>query len=256
LPEGKKIEKRQTCQVEVSLTYQIILHYNSDLGVELPLQQVTNAQKEMVAACNTVGKPVIVATQMLESMAKNPRPTRAEVSDVTNAIYDGADCVMLSGESAKGKYPVESVKMMNEIILSAERFARDNDVICKIDRFEGPATKDASIARAAVSAAHTEHVKAILALTTHGSLPALLSAYRPQVPILTFCANGKVGRQLMIYRGVHPVLSSGTKGKMEEVVQSAKNMGFLRTGDDVVVVSVEESDEIGRNPTMKIVSVP
>lgn len=219
-----------------------IMVARGDLGVELPLQQVTNAQKEMVAACNAVGKPVIVATQMLESMAKNPRPTRAEVADVTNAIYDGADCVMLSGETAKGKYPVESVKIMNEIILSAERYASEGGVGgVSVRRFEAPSnTFDAAIAKAAVTAADTQKASAILVLTEAMTLPALVSAYRPQVPILCFCPTAKMGRQLMIYRGIHPIVGTGSTS---DAVQDAKDMGFVKPGDSIVVVTLENNDD-------------
>lgn len=156
-----------------------IMVARGDLGVEIPIQQVTNAQKEMVAACNAAGKPVIVATQMLESMAKNPRPTRAEVADVTNAIYDGADCVMLSGETAKGKYPVQVVQTMNEIIASAEHFtkstmpmpnlmARERFVQGQADR--GDKSVDAAVAKAAMTAAEERNAAAIIVLTSHGVL--------------------------------------------------------------------------------------
>jgi pyruvate kinase len=190
-----------------------IMVARGDLGVEIPIQQVTNAQKEMVAACNAAGKPVIVATQMLESsefvsfrlftsaslsslifitlhlhlftrclahtVAKNPRPTRAEVADVTNAIYDGADCVMLSGETAKGKYPVQVVQTMNEIIASAERFtrttmpgpnlmARERFMQGQVER--GDNSVDAAVAKAAMTAAEERNAAAIIVLTSHGVL--------------------------------------------------------------------------------------
>lgn len=139
---------------------------------------------------------MIVATQMLESMAKNPRPTRAEVSDVTNAVYDGADAVMLSGESAKGKYPDDTVRMMNEIILSAERYVSSDAVGSKYvmhggDRslFEPERTIDSAVAKAAVAASLAHETKAILVITDCGTLPPLVSAYRPDCPIVAFVSR-------------------------------------------------------------------
>jgi pyruvate kinase len=240
-----------------------IMVARGDLGVELPIQQVTNAQKEMVAACNAVGKPVIVATQMLESMAKSPRPTRAEVADVTNAVYDGADCVMLSGETAKGKYPVQSVQMMSEIIFSAEGYSRSGgfgSLHARTAAYVGPKTPNGAIAKAAVAAAGERGAAAILVLTNHGALPPLVSAHRPNVPILAFCPSPKVGRQLMLHRGVHPIV--GLEGvslskRPEMAVQNAKSMGFVQSGDHVVIVTNEDFYEgLERTATMKIAVVP
>jgi pyruvate kinase len=241
-----------------------IMVARGDLGVELALQQVTNAQKEMVAACNAAGKPVIVATQMLESMAKNPRPTRAEVADVTNAIYDGADCVMLSGETAKGKYPVESVKIMNDIVLSAERFAAsyssssdDNTSgsnrmfmsLASQQRFQPmEPSMDATIAKAAVTAANSQHATAIMVSSESRTLPALVSAFRPNVPILYMCPNAKLGRLMMIYRGVHPIVGMGT---MQENLQDAQDLGFVQSGDSVIYVTTTQDEA-----TMKLIQVP
>ena len=192
-------------------------------------------------------------------MAKNPRPTRAEVADVTNAIYDGADCVMLSGETAKGKYPVESVKIMNDIILSAERYASEGGIGgASVRRFEAPFHEDAitsfeaAIAKAAVSAADTQRATAILvsSRSLDGTLAKYVSAYRPQIPILCFCASAKLGRQLMIYRGIHPIVGSGSN--VEEAVEDAKNMGFVKAGDSVVYVTLENDTD---TTTMKLVHV-
>ena len=238
-----------------------IMVARGDLGVEIPLQQVTNAQKEMVAACNAAGKPVIVATQMLESMSKSPRPTRAEVSDVTNAVYDGADAVMLSGETAKGKYPAESVKFMNDIILSAERYASSGALWHPHENkfLVSPKNPDSAIARAAVAASQERDCKAILVLTNYGTLPALVAAFRPHVPVLAFCPSAKLGRQLQLYRGVHPIVEvlDGIKPSDRPVhaVEEAKKMGFLQQGDEVVIVGMDD-EPLGRTATMKIVSIP
>ena len=225
-----------------------------DLGVEIPIQQVTNAQKEMVAACNAAGKPVIVATQMLESMAKNPRPTRAEVSDVTNAVYDGADAVMTSGETAKGKYPDLTIKTMNEIILSAEQYAAsgslaslNSSVAPKSSSYIGDSNDPLSaVAEGAVVASSANDCKAILVFTEDGKLPSLVAAYRPTCPIITFCPTSKVARQLILTRGIYPVVGlqdiEGGAAKLDAAMKEVERMGFAAKGDSVVSVYSDLED--------------
>jgi pyruvate kinase len=200
---------------------------------------------------------------MLESMQKSPRPTRAEVADVTNAVYDGADCVMLSGETAKGKFPTETVKFMNEIILSAERYASSDSVghPAKPVSFMSPKTDDGAIAKAAVTAAHERNASAILVLTNHGTLPPLVSANRPKVPIIAFCPSAKIGRLLQVYRGIHPVVNADLAGasttkRAEHAVEDAKRMGYVEAGDEVVIVSMDDDDYLGKTANMMIVTVP
>jgi pyruvate kinase len=252
-------------------------HETSQLGVEIPIQQVTNAQKEMVAACNAVGKPVIVATQMLESMTKAPRPTRAEVADVTNAVYDGADCVMLSGETAKGKYPVQTITMMKEIIVSAERYAANTKAIGHpiAHAFtDTPQTIVSAVAKAAVAASveRNHHCAAILVIlsppTTNAvfdasqpapyTLPGLIASFRPTVPIYTFCHTPKQARQLSLYRGIYPiVLSSTTTGDVTATaMKDAQQLDFISVDDEVVLV--EQTTALGHgddSASMKIVKV-
>eukprot|EP00903_Cladosiphon_okamuranus_P007582 g7355.t1 len=216
-----------------------IMVARGDLGVELPPEQVTNLQKKMVRQCNRVGKPVIVATQMLESMQSNPRPTRAEVSDVTNAVYDGADAVMLSGESAQGKYPVESVEMMRCIIDEAESWKGSNPELVLPDAAEPQATSEMEgIASATVHAAHSLKAKLIVVVTKKGFMARLVAKFRPNVPVMCMCPDQKVGRQLILHRGLHPVVLSPTEAlasSQADAVELAKNAGFCRAGDTVLV---------------------
>ncbi|CAM9980675.1 unnamed protein product, partial [Pylaiella littoralis] len=215
-----------------------IMVARGDLGVELPPEQVTNLQKKMVRQCNRVGKPVIVATQMLESMQTNPRPTRAEVSDVTNAVYDGADAVMLSGESAQGKYPVESVEMMRCIIDEAESWKGSNPELVLPDAAEASATSEMEgIASATVHAAHSLKAKLIVVVTKKGHMARLVAKFRPNVPVMCMCPDVKVGRQLILNRGLHPVVLEppGSLCSQAEAVELAKGAGFCKAGDTVLV---------------------
>jgi len=237
-----------------------------DLGIEIPASQVFVAQKMMIAKCNLAGKPVICATQMLESMTYNPRPTRAEVSDVGNAVLDGADCVMLSGETAKGNYPEEAVHMMHETCLLAEVAVPYVSAFDEL-RTLAPRPTDTveTCAMAAVSASLEQKAGAILVLTTSGSSARLISKYRPVCPILMVTRNEKAARYSHLSRGVYPFhfpekKPDFTKADWQEDVDrrlkwgihNAIKLGVLNEGDVVVCVQGWRGG-MGHTNTVRIV---
>jgi len=204
-----------------------------DLGVELPLEQVPMIQKQVIARASAYGLPVITATQMLESMVNSPRPTRAEASDVANAILDGTDAVMLSAETAVGAYPVEAVQVMARIALATEAASR----------FVAPHRERASDAHAVSNAAHTlareAGAKLIVVFTRTGASAQLISKERPSMPIVAFTPSETVYRRLALWWGVIPRLSA-LLGTTEELIAWAdaalQHEGWAQPGDDVVIM--------------------
>ena len=220
-----------------------IMVARGDLGVEIPMEEVVLAQKMMVEKCNAAGKPVIVATQMLDTMQSNPRPTRAEVADVTNAVCDGADAVMLSGESANGKFPVESIGTMRSIINSTE-LCPEFHVSNGVDLTATPTNPYEATAAAAVTCANHGNASAIVVVESEtGETARLIAKYRPDVPVVVVCTHdqyaSKVARQLTIVRGCHPIVMPGGV-EFATALDVAKKMGCCEAGDEVVVLSSEE----------------
>ena len=211
-----------------------------DLGVEIPPEEVPSVQKDIVRRCNMRGLPVIVATQMLNSMIDNPRPTRAEASDVANAIFDGADAVMLSGETASGKFPIESVQMMDRIVLAAESTIRAQGLWTPNESPVGlPSHFPDVIAASACYAAKQAGASLIAAFTLSGVTARLLAHYRPPVPIVAFSPNQEVRRRLALLWGVvprvlEPILD--TEAMVRRVEEELLARGLARKGDRVVIV--------------------
>ncbi|KAB1206748.1 Pyruvate kinase, cytosolic isozyme [Morella rubra] len=229
-----------------------------DLGMEIPMEKIFLAQKLMIMKANVQGKPVVTATQMLESMTKSPRPTRAEATDVANAVLDGTDCVMLSGETAAGAYTEIAVQTMARICVEAD-FINYGDLFNRIiENVPMPMSPLESLASSAVSTAHCIKAALILVLTKGGSTAKMVAKHRPSMPILAVvvpeitldsfnwsCSNESPAKHSLIYRRLVPVLSTAsprasdaesTKEAIELALQHAKANELCKPGDSVVVL--------------------
>uniref|UniRef100_A0A158Q4L1 Pyruvate kinase n=1 Tax=Dracunculus medinensis TaxID=318479 RepID=A0A158Q4L1_DRAME len=231
-----------------------------DLGIEIPAEKVFLVQKMLISKCNLAGKPVICATQMLESMIKKPRPTRAEGSDVANAVLDGADCVMLSGETAKGDYPLEALKIMHQICKEAEAGLYHTKYFEELLRVT-PKPTDVShtLAIAATSAAVSCHASAIILVTTTGRTAAFISRYRPPVPIFAISRDARAVRQLHLCRGVFPLYyenwPTDVDNRINYGINVGKNRGFIHKNDILVVVTGWRQGA-GHTNTLRIITTP
>ncbi|MEB3100537.1 pyruvate kinase [Ferviditalea candida] len=225
-----------------------------DLGVEIPAEEVPLVQKMMIEKCNLAGKPVITATQMLDSMQRNPRPTRAEASDVANAIFDGTDAIMLSGETAAGKYPVESVQTMARIAERAESALEYRELLVKQSMAQQTTVTEA-ISQAVANSALDLNAKAIITATESGFTARMVSKYRPKAPIIAVTTKEHVIRRLSLVWGVTPVMGrdAGTTDEMFEMsVKTAVQMGLVYPGELVVITA---GVPIGRSGTTNLIKV-
>jgi len=235
IPIIAKIEKAESIQNldEIIDTADGIMVARGDLGVEMSPEQVPLLQKKIIEACNRAEKPVITATQMLESMIENPQPTRAEASDVANAILDGTDCVMLSGETAMGKYPVQAVEVMARIAVQAEMSLSP---VPPDRHISGP---DESVAHAACRAAEEQQAHAIVTFTQSGSTALMVSKHRPRMRIIAPTPFELVARKMSLYWGVTPIIlkTKKTTDNMIASVERAMHFGRLVRRHDLIVIT-------------------
>ncbi|MGM9949668.1 MAG: pyruvate kinase [Lysinibacillus sp.] len=225
-----------------------------DLGVEIPAEEVPLVQKSLIKKCNQVGKPVITATQMLDSMQRNPRPTRAEASDVANAIMDGTDAIMLSGETAAGLYPVESVQTMYKIAERTEQALDYRRVVSQRSR-EKEANMTEAISQAVAYTSINLNVKAVLAPTESGNTAKMIAKYRPGVPIVAVTGSVNTAQMLTLVWGVQPIVCERvqtTDEILELAVDEALKHNYVDHGDVVVITAGVPVGEAGTTNLMKV----
>jgi len=239
-----------------------IMVARGDMGMEIDIEKVGLVQKMIIAKCNMKGKFVVTATQMLDSMERAPRPTRAEATDVLNAVLDGTDVVMLSGETANGNFPEQSVACMRRICEQAEKVIDYNQLYFDICRnsahVHGKIPSVESTCCAAVKCAMDSECPLIVALTETGSTVRLIAKYRPKCPILAITASDTTARQLNTARGVVPVLTAsfvGTDSVITKALAHARAQGIVKAGDNVVAVHGTKEDCAGHSNLMKMVVV-
>ncbi len=234
-----------------------IMVARGDLGVEIPTEEVPIVQKLLIEKCNAAGKPVITATQMLESMLANPRPTRAEASDIANAIFDGSDAIMLSGETAAGAYPVEALETMARIAARTEA-ALDYSDILLAKGLTVQRTTTGAISHATVQVAHELGAGAIITISESGFTARMVARYRPQAAIVAVTPRAKTLRRCQLYWGVHPVLGSGAQNTDEMVANAialALSAGVVKEGDLVVITAGVPAGTKGTTNMIRVVIV-
>lgn len=234
-----------------------IMVARGDMGVEIPMEEVPVVQKRMIKMAEAQGKHVITATQMLESMIKNPRPTRAEITDIANAIYDGTTAIMLSGETAAGLYPVEAVKTMARI---AERTENDIDYNGRMKRRENIENIDitTAISHATCTTAMDLNASAIITVTISGFTAGMISRYKPSCPIIACSVSPKICRQMSLSWGVKPIWiarESTADDLFEEAVRAAEEAGYIKKGDTVVLTAGVPLGVSGRTNMIRVVEV-
>ena len=236
-----------------------IMVARGDLGMELPVEKVFLAQKYMIELANKAGKPIVTATQMLESMVSNSRPTRAEASDVANAVLDGSDAVMLSGETANGLFPVEAVDIMAKICVEAESCINYQSLFYQIcNSSVKPILTEEAMCVSAVSAANDTNAGLIVVITETGHIARLMAKYRPSQPILALCMSSSVIRQLNVSRGVYTLKIPSymdTNNLINNAIKHATENGHVRLGDKIVCLTGQNENSPENANILKVMTV-
>jgi len=254
VPIVAKIEKAEALDAfdEILQAADAVMVARGDLGVETPAEYVPIHQKRILRACNRAGKPAITATQMLQSMMHNPRPTRAEASDVANAVLDGSDAVMLSGETATGHYPVETVQVMERVATIAEEHLECGEWLRRVSEASVPSE---AIARATVEIAMELKAAAIITSTMSGHTAQMVARYRPCVPVLAATPDEAVYRRMALVWGVVPLLVpeyASTDEMIETTTRAARKAGLVKPGECVVITAGIPAGGEGKTNMLKV----